>query len=312
MVTRAMVLAMVGAGCATGDHHLETKVENMATQLEKLQREVAELKAQNAARQVASKPEAATLDQRLDELQHKVDRISQNAARPPLVPRAEPDRSKVYAIPIDGYPSQGPADAKVTMVAARDYACPYSERSRSTLADLRKKYGNDLRIVYRNLVVHPSTATAAALASCAAAKQGKFEVLDAALWDDGFKARRFDVLNAAPSPQCWTTLEGCANAIAFARDAHLDLVRFEADMRTCEAYVQADMRQLATFGVKATPSFFVNGRYLSGAMPLESFELLIDDALATASARISAGGSKATYYRTWILGQGLTKVDGAN
>jgi protein-disulfide isomerase len=197
-------------------------------------------------------------------------------------------------------------------VAVRDYACPFSERSRSTLAELRKKYGNDLRIVYRNLIVHPSTATAAALASCAAAKQNKFEALDTALWEDGFKARRFDVLKTAPDPQCWATSESCSNAIAFARDAHLDLARFKSDMRTCEAEVQADMRQLTTFGITATPTFFINGRYLSGAMPIETFESLVDDVLKTANARIIAGGSKATYYRTWVLGQGLTKLDGAN
>src|SRR3954469_12454773 len=74
--------------------------------------------------------------------------------------RAEPDRAKVYAVPIEGDPFDGPADAKITVVKAYDYACPYCEKVRDTMDGLRKKYGNDLRVVFKQFVVHPTTATA--------------------------------------------------------------------------------------------------------------------------------------------------------
>jgi len=80
--------------------------------------------------------------------------------------RAEPDRAKTYAVPIDGDPFDGPADAKITLVKAYDYACPYCEKVRPTMKDLRAKYGNDLRVVYKQLVVHPRNAMASALGFC--------------------------------------------------------------------------------------------------------------------------------------------------
>src|SRR4029079_16856395 len=113
-------------------------------------------------------------------------------AAAPRPQRPEPDRAKTYAVSIDGDPAEGPADAKITLIKAYDHACPYCERVRGTLDDLRKKYGNDLRIVYKQFVVHPQVAQAGALAACAANKQGKFVQLDQLLWDKGFKQRQFD------------------------------------------------------------------------------------------------------------------------
>ena len=114
----------------------------------------------------------------------------------PAQPRG-PDRNKRHVVPIDGDPFQGPADAKVTIVKAYDYACPYCNRVRATMDELRAKYGDDVRIVYKQFVVHPKVATAGALAFCAADKQGKAFEMDALLWDKGFKQRRFD------KDRCW-------------------------------------------------------------------------------------------------------------
>jgi protein-disulfide isomerase len=239
-------------------------------------------------------------------------RLDQLAARnpPPRPSRLEPDRAQVYAIPVDGYPAHGPADAKVTMVVARDYACPFCEKSRATLVDLRTKYGSDLRIVYRNFIVHPRIATAAALAACAAARQGQFDAIDDALWEKGFKARAFDEPKSG-AESCWNTREGCSVVLGFARDAHLKLDRFKDDMRSCQVELRDDMRELTGFAIGSTPSFFINGRYTVGAAPAEVFEALIDEELAKANQRIQAGAPKAAYYKTWVLGKGLTKVDPA-
>ncbi len=58
--------------------------------------------------------------------------IARGATPPPpsaRPARAEPDRAKVYAAPIDGDPVEGKATAKVTIVKAYDYACPYCDRT---------------------------------------------------------------------------------------------------------------------------------------------------------------------------------------
>src|SRR5580765_5652163 len=119
------------------------------------------------------------LERKIDDLNKKLDTLSAQlgrgggagaAAQRPA--RPEPDRTKTYAVPVDGDPAEGPADAKSTVVKAYDYACPFCEKVRGSMDDLRKKYPNDLRIVYKQFVVHPQIATAGALAVCAADKQG--------------------------------------------------------------------------------------------------------------------------------------------
>jgi protein-disulfide isomerase len=310
MAKRVAILAILATACAASNQHLETRVDNLTTELDKMRREIEQLRHTLETELARSRPDpqAQRLADRLDEMSRKLDQL---ATRNPVPrpARAEPDRAQVYAIQVDGYPSIGSADAKVTLVIARDYACPYCEKSRATLVDLRKKYGGDLRLVYRNFVVHPQLVTAAALAACAAAKQGKFDAIDDALWERGFKTRTFDANKSDPDPRCWETTEGCPVVVGFARDANLKLDRFKADMRSCQVELQADMRELTGFGIGSTPSFFINGRYMVGAMPAESFAALIDEELAKANQRIAAGTPKAAYYKTWVLGKGLARFE---
>lgn len=261
-------------------------------------------------------------------LNHKVDDLSKDikeiklllargggaGAQPPRPQRVEPDRAKTYAMPIEGDPFEGPADAKVTLVKAYDYACPYCERIRPTMDDLKKKYGNDLRVVFKQFVVHPQTATAPALAVCAADKQGKLVQMDNLLWDKGFKARQFDkdvpaAEAGGKSEKCWDTAAGCPIVVGFAQELGLDLAKFKADMKACQALIQKDMRDLQALGVGATPSFFINGRFLSGAMPMENFATLIDEELKKANEKIQAGVPAASYYEQVILGQGLKQLE---
>jgi len=310
MVKRVAVLAVLATACAASNRHLESRVDNLTTELEKMRRELDALRRhiETDLAEPRPGPRDQQLADKLDEMSRKLDQLAaRNPA--PRPPRVEPDRAQVYAIPTDGYPSHGPADAKVTIVVARDYACPYCERSRATLANLRKKYGSDLRLVYRSLIVHPKIATAAALAACAGAKQGQFNAIDDALWEKGFKTQTFDALKSGPDPQCWNTSEECTVAIGFAREAKLKLDRFKADMRSCDAEVHADMRELVGFALGSTPTFFINGRYMIGAMPIESFAELIDEELAKANQRILAGTPKGAYYKTWVLGKGMTRVE---
>src|SRR5689334_22654298 len=178
----------------------------------------------------ACQADTRNTDRRFDEINKKLDQLIARsgpgaAAMPPRPQRAEPDRAKTYAMPIDGDPVDGPADAKVTLVKAYDYACPYCERVRDTMDGLRKKYGNDLRIVFKQFVVHPTTATAGALAVCAANKQGKFLQMDQLLWDKGFKGRKFDqdVTENGKTQHCWEAAGGCAVVVGFAQELGLNV-----------------------------------------------------------------------------------------
>lgn len=254
------------------------------------------------------------LNKRLDKLEPMLARGGAGAAAPRQPARPEPDRAKTYAVPVDGDPSEGPADAKVTVVKAYDYACPFCEKVRDTMGDLRKKYGNDVRIVYKQFVVHPQIATAGALAACAADKQGKFKELDALLWDKGYKGRQFDKDAAAEagggSQRCWDTAAGCSIVVGFAQELGLNLDKFKADMKgECQQLVQKDMRELTALGVGSTPTFFINGRYMVGAAPTDSFAQLIDEELKKANDRIASGTPAASYYQQAVLDKGLKQLE---
>jgi len=263
----------------------------------------------------ACQPDTKNLERKVDAIDQKLDKLLKGggigAAAQQRPARPEPDRSKTYAVPVDGDPIDGPADAKITLVKAYDYACPYCEKVRDTMDDLRKKYKDDIRIVYKQFVVHPQVATAGALAVCAANKQGKFIELDRLLWDKGFKGRQFD--KDAPGEQgasqkCWESKDGCPIVLGFAKELGLNEDKFKADMKDCQQLIQKDMRDLQQLGVGATPSFFINGRFLSGAMPIENFQALIDEELAKATAAQQAGAKPETYYDDEIVAKGLTEL----
>jgi len=261
------------------------------------------------------------LERKIEDLNKKLDTLSAQlarggavgAAQPQRQARAEPDRAKTYAVPVDGDPVEGPADAKVTVVKAYDYACPFCEKVRDSMEELRKKYPNDVRIVHKQFVVHPQQATAGALAACAADKQGKFREIDALLWDKGFKARQFDkdaTAEAGGSQKCWDTAAGCPLVVGFAQEIGLNLDKFKADMKgDCQQLVAKDMRELGALGVGSTPTFFINGRYMVGAAPTESFVQLVEEELKKANERIAAGTPAASYYQQAVLDKGLKQLE---
>lgn len=311
----ALIAPLLAACWSSNTKDLERKVDQLSVELansraeiEQLQRKVAALSKGSPARD-----QPASLEAKIDELQRKMETTQALIRQGPTAPayrpnRAQHDPQKTYSIAVGKAAVDGPADAKVTMVVAGEYACPYCEKVRPTLVDLRKKYGKDLRLAFKQFIVHPTTATAPALAICAATKQKKHDKLDALLWDKGFKTRTFDVQTQLPdgsSQNCWEHVDGCPVVLGFAREAGLDLARFKADMAgPCVAENADTMRELQALGVGATPSFFINGRFMSGAMPLENFAAVIDEEIKKADERIKKGTKRARYYQEWVVDKG--------
>jgi protein-disulfide isomerase len=175
-----------------------------------------------------------------------------------------------------------------------EFGCPYCRKAWGTVEDLRKKYGADLRVAYKSFIVHPKIATVAATAACAAGHQGKFHEMAELLWVRAFDARQFDQ----------------ANIDAIAKAAGLDMKRYQADVAgPCPSEVKAENAEMAKFGVNATPSFFINGRYLAGALPIEDFSALIDEELAKANAAVKSGVKPEKLYDTEVVGKGLKGLD---
>lgn len=214
------------------------------------------------------------------------------AAQPTVKPSGpkpgKPDPSLHYAVPVDGRPSTGPDDALVTIIEFADYECPYCGKVQPTLDAIKQRYGNDVRIVFRQqpLPMH-SNAKSAALAALAAGRQGKYWDMHALLF------------TAAAARQL-------GNYDDLAKQLGLDLTKFRADMADSALAdeIAEDQKVAVQFGAGGTPAFFINGRFLSGAQPLTAFEALIDEELAAAKAFVSkrkVAGSKlyATMSRDW-------------
>jgi predicted DsbA family dithiol-disulfide isomerase len=70
----------------------------------------------------------------------------------------------------------------------------------------------------------------------------------------------------------------------YAKEIGLDVAQFKKDVAAAEvkARVEADKKDAASLEVSGTPGFFINGRFLSGAQPFESFKKLIDEVLEKA------------------------------
>jgi protein-disulfide isomerase len=208
-----------------------------------------------------------------------------------------PAQDAMFAVDIADNLTAGQVDgspgAPVTIVEAFDFACPYCQRVSSTLEELVTDYKGKVRVVYMNMIIHPS-AKPAHLASCAAAKQGKYKEFKQAFWDKGF-------LPYASSRDEATL--GEANILVIAKDLGLDTARFKADMSSsgCQSRIDADTRELSKFHINSTPAFFINGKYLGGALPKPLFQKLIDEQLKIAEASGIAG---ADYYRNVVFAKG--------
>jgi protein-disulfide isomerase len=212
--------------------------------------------------------------------------------------RPTPSPTDVYSIDIAGSPTIGKPTAKVTVVEGFEFACPYCRKMPPTIEQLKKDYGDDIRFVKKQFVVHPQVATLPALAFCAAGRQGKAAEMETALWEKGFDAQR----NYAAD-----------NIDAIAKGVGVDMGKFKADMDgECKAQIQKEQTSLAAVGTSGTPAFYINGRFLSGARPIEQFKAIIDEELKKANERIGKEGVVAeNYYQKWVVEKGKKKLDGA-
>lgn len=296
MTHRLCVLVLL-ASCyrQKPDPQLVQRLDRIEQRLDAEDKAIADVRA----RSETSPAELAVLSQQLADLQQKLDTILEQVKKPPARPaRREPDADKTYSVPIGKSPAFGSPKAKVTLVMAMDFDCPYCRRAWDTVDELRKRYGKDLRVVYKPYVVHPKTAKLPAQAVCAAQKQNRWRELADLIWTKAFDARATDSDAYAPE-----------HIRALAKQAKLDMKRYDADVAgVCVDEVKTEMASMTKLGVGATPTFFINGRYMAGAQPIENFAKLIDEEMVKADAAIKGGVKAEDYYDHVVVGKGLTEI----
>jgi protein-disulfide isomerase len=165
-------------------------------------------------------------------------------------------------------PSLGAEKATVTVVEYLDYQCPYCKRAQATVDELLKSYKGKIRFVHRDFPIqgHPRSFPAAQAARCAG-EQGKFWDYHRGMLTSGLPLEDGDL----------RTLASGLGLKADAFSACVTSGRYDAD-------IKASLQSGATLGVDSTPTFFINGRRLTGARPVAQFQEIIDEELARAGS----------------------------
>jgi protein-disulfide isomerase len=174
-----------------------------------------------------------------------------------LSPPVDPERDHV----------RGPDDAPVTLVEYGDFQCPYCGEAYPVVNELRARFGDQLRFVFRHMPLsdlHPRAPFAAEAAEAAAA-QGRFWEMHDRLFEHQHELEDSD-------------LRTHAEAVGVA-----DGARFDVELRdhAHAARVEDDYRSGAESGVPSTPRFFVNGLIHLGSASYAELGEAIDAELHT-------------------------------
>jgi len=174
----------------------------------------------------------------------------------------DPPRATIALRP--GAPVEGPANAPITIVEWSDYQCPFCKRAHPTVEQVLSEYKDKVRFVYLDypLPFHQMAMPAAQAVHCAE-DQGKF-------WE--YHKNLFEVAGDLST----------ADLTKRATDLGLDSAAFQActDSKKHDALIKANYDDGSALGVTGTPAFFINGRMLVGAQPIEQFRELINDELS--------------------------------
>lgn len=182
---------------------------------------------------------------------------------------AAPTAVPVQNVELGDSPAWGPTDAKVTIVEFSDFQCPFCERFKTqTYSRIREKYGNQIRFVFKHFPlsqIHPEALAAAAASECAR-EQGKFWEYHDILFQNQQNLTRTGLMAYAQQA-------GISNVADFGQC--VDTLKYRDR-------VEKDFNAGIGYSVSGTPTFFINGQYLAGALPFENFAQAIDAALAKA------------------------------
>jgi protein-disulfide isomerase len=193
----------------------------------------------------------------------------------------DPFAELMSKIDVTGRPSRGPKSAKVIAVNFDDFECPFCSRMHQTLfPEIYKEYGDRVKFIYKDdplSEIHPWAIHAAVDANCLAAQNPD------AYWDfadyihankrevdiEKTSAARFDAIDKI------TMLQG--------QKHNLDAVRLQACVKAQrEDAVRSSMKEAEDLGVNGTPSLFINGQKLDGAVPIDEVRAALDAALKDA------------------------------
>jgi len=194
----------------------------------------------------------------------------------------DPLAETMSKINVSGRPTRGAKASKVVVVNFDDLECPFCSRMHQTLfPEILKEYGDRITFIYKDyplVDIHPWATHAAVDANCLAAQNGD------AYWDfaDYIHANQHEVSNEkTPGAR----LEALDKLTLLQGQKHnLDVVKLQSCIKAQdESAVKASMKEAEGIGVEATPTLFINGEKIDGAVPISQLRAALDRALKDAN-----------------------------
>ena len=181
--------------------------------------------------------------------------------------KKEEDPNKIYDIKVGKAPVKGNPDAPVTIVVFSEFQCPFCSRGANTMTEIEKKYGDKVRFAFRSVLLpRHDKAPLAHAAAYSAKRQGKFWEMHDKIFADqkGMGEEAY---------------------LKYAQELGLNMGKFKKDLhdpKISEEWAE-DKTEAGRLGVSSTPTFFVNGKKVRGAKPLDAFVTEIEAALKRAN-----------------------------
>jgi protein-disulfide isomerase len=193
----------------------------------------------------------------------------------------DPYADLMSKIDVTGRPSRGAKGAKVVVVNFDDFECPFCSRMHQTLfPEIFKEYGDRVTFYYKDYPlaeIHPWAIHAAVDAGCLATQNAD------AYWDfaDYIHANKQVVDNERTPPARLDAVDKMA--LLQGQRHNVDLPKLQACLKAQnEDAVRASMKEADSVGVDATPTLFINGQKIDGAVPIDQVRTALDTALRDA------------------------------
>jgi protein-disulfide isomerase len=205
----------------------------------------------------------------------------------------DPYAEVMKKIDLAGRPTRGNKDAKVIAVNFDDFECPYCSRMHQTLfPQLLKEYGDRVAFIYKDFPlseIHPWATHAAVDANCLASQSND------AYWDfaDYIHSHQSDVNSEKSRDGQFGALDRLA--LLQGQQHSLDGAKLQACMKAQkDDAVKASVKEGEGLGVEATPTLFVNGEKIDGALPVNDVRSVFDRALQQAGVTPPPHAAAAT------------------
>lgn len=196
----------------------------------------------------------------------------------------DPYVENMKKIDLKGRPTRGNKGAKVVVVNYDDFQCPFCSRMHQTLfPEVLKEYGDKVMFVYKDYPlseIHPWARHAAVNANCLEAQSNE------AFWDfaDYLHAHANDINAEKRGDPQTSALDNLA--VTQGQNHSLDMAKLQACVKAqAQDAINASISEADTVGVSATPTLFVNGQRVDGAVPPSELRAILDRALEQAGEK---------------------------